>query len=587
MATVKLSDKSNIMIKGAHGNTSKKRNGKHQGTTPPNNDTDTTTCQKFADAATRNWIPPPKTKETTKAEHRDSSPDYRHDDAIKTSTSKDDNVPETHSCGEETHSPPAQPGKIKNNTEEANANFSKIKYHARSGTGSGGSIPNAIDEDHTCPVPRNKPHRNNPNHKSHLRRNHSHGKRRVKKEHDTTTTVPPPVTDYTTPTTAIISNSSSAVDHIGESQAPLSNDTDTITNTNTNTNGKEQPRSDKGNASKRKPYRGKQKSRHGKSTQEEQGTDDGVHHTLVTIPSDDPNMKESSKQTDTNHVEEKESIHHVKTNAVGLAILNYLSGSTPEAPPFSTVEDHFDSMEVNRSSAEKSDSLLTEEMSRIDLCTEQDEGHYSNEIMDDGNGNGNGNAMNDNEIINHNEYMNNMNGYYPPQPMIQQHQQQHQHQQHQPMMMMMMPPGAEYHPMVQHPTVTYGVPCEQYMMPQTYDYSMPFDGYQNGQGDLNQAQLPTSGPPMMYVPQVPLRYEQVTMGGTVFFNPVYTEDEVEEKEENKMQGRGSNDDANEVRTKIQKKKKNTSRKKKNQKNRGSKAPAAKKEKQSRIGREGN
>jgi hypothetical protein len=81
---------------------------------------------------------------------------------------------------------------------------------------------------------------------------------------------------------------------------------------------------------------------------------------------------------------------------------------------------------------------------------------------------------------------------------------------------------------------------------------------------------------MIHVPQMPLRYDQVTMGGTVFFNPVYTEDEVEE---DKMQGQGSNGEAAEARTKTQKKKRNTSRKKKkNQKNRGSKTPAVKREK---------
>jgi hypothetical protein len=568
--TVKLSDKSNFMNKGAHGNPGKKRYGKHHAVVTA---AAGTANQKSANAAaTSNNSIPPKAKETTKAEHRDSSPDYRHNNTDKISSSKDVNVPEKHSRAGGAASPPAAPSK--NKSEEANV--SKIKYLA------GKSNQKSRDEAQTQINPSNKIHRGGShNGKGSLRRNVSHGKRRVKKEHDTASTISTHITPIATDTDTDVDapiasvtginvdniNSSHPVPLIAQSQAPLENDTIEI---DTNAKGKEQSKSNKGCVTKRNSYRGKQKVRPGKSAQEVQDKNDYVHHTAA-ISSDDPNMEHSLKQADANHAEVEESIHHVKTNAMGLTILHRLSGGTlgmskdeeegSASAPHTTVEDYFDSMEVNRSSTGISDSLLTEEMSRIDLCMEKDEGHYddSNMIaMDEGNG------MNGNDNVNQNGNMNTVNGYYPPQPM-------QQHQQHQAMMMMM-PPGAEYYPMVQDPAFAYGIPYDQYMTPHPYEYAMPFDGYQNEQSGLNQGNFPSGGP-MIHVPQMPLRYDQVTMGGTVFFNPVYTEDEVEE---DKMQGQGSNGEAAEARTKTQKKKRNTSRKKK--KNRGSKAPAVKREK---------
>ena len=233
---------------------------------------------------------------------------------------------------------------------------------------------------------------------------------------------------------------------------------------------------------------------------------------------------------------------HVKTNAAGLALLNRLSArsldpngeGTPPPTPTSIddegIEDGVNSLEVNQSSTESSD--LVEEMARIDLSLDQGQ-----EYCDDSSS---------------------MTGMIPP-PAVAWHASAQgmngclspdQQQPQQPWAMTMPPPpyandSQDYYNYVQEPMFIAMTPYgQEYIMPQA-PYPMVYNSFQN---------VPGNEYPQMPPPSGPLKYEQVSIGGTVFFNPVYgedkdmatddtidgdskTSDEVVEKEHNQVQAK--------------------------------------------------
>jgi hypothetical protein len=698
--TVKLSDKSNIMnsktksnstsnsnstTSSSSSNHSKKRNGKPHG------------------------IPKKAIPSKSKIEHRDSSPDYRTSDTIDidcvniaaatagaSGTRINSNNDDRRTLKEEgpvSKSKNSQPLKIipddsksrpsGRTTNNNNNNNNKNQYAA-------------------AVAPSSNPHATQGGGN---KRNGSQGRRIGKKEHDSLTLThtledqaPPLITRVGIDSiSSSKSNSNSNISDdkvdkvdtvvvgIAEDSIPnaTTNDKENDTDYNDSQPAATTTTKSKGTLPKRQ-YRGKcfkpRHVKHANSNTNNTNTNTNNTPAIATVQEevvhnapDTVAISIGIAITDTD-AEEIESIEQVKSNAAGLALLHRISRATSEsssseensistnyaygnsnanANADATVEDYFDSMEVNRSSSsaiERSNSFFTEELSTdfgvgvgvdgdvdgggtVDVENQMNTQGVANEEnedsreMKDGHGNDNDNG---NLVPNSNIYPNanmnmNMNGYYPPQPMMQQ-----------PCFMMPPTPNSatgatgatgtaentasgDYmytYPPPEYYTYEYGqqqpapymygpVPYDQQYMttgstspvtttaattqPYGYPYpmQMPFDDrypYANDLDDFNhhhqqqqqaqqqqqqQAQVGIPNIPMMHVPQVPLRYEQATIGGTVFFNPIYVESEGEGKgndRENEKDQNGKGRAANAVKKGCTPKKKNARKNKKKNKN---------------------
>lgn len=273
---------------------------------------------------------------------------------------------------------------------------------------------------------------------------------------------------------------------------------------------------------KRKSSRGKNQKPRSSANQGLEDTPDAPASDILDLPCANHeaaaitkhDVVECSTQTDKEesnnvNVENTEATgKHVKTNAAGLALLNRLSAGVTHnnSNDNSTVEeasinldDGANSLEVNQSATEAFE--LMDEMSRIDLSMEQGQVYY------------------DDSSINAPAYempgVPGSNGYYQP-------------QQQQPWMMAPVSDGSQEFFMpnqyVQQPVfmamTPYGA-CE-YIMPQPYPIACDSSFQNQAYGYPQMSNAPGTGNS-----QAPLKYEQVSIGGTIFFNPVYAEDEAD------------------------------------------------------------
>ncbi len=232
------------------------------------------------------------------------------------------------------------------------------------------------------------------------------------------------------------------------------------------------------------------------------------YHGSVTVKDDSISSSENDAEIET-------ETNHVKTNAAGQALLNRISfknsgdDAIPPTPPVSLDEtvDEVNSLYANQSSTEKSD--LIEEMARIDMNLDQGQEYYDDSsatmaemvrspaagmVWQGSASQGMAVPSGINEC---------------PSP-----SQQYTHQ----AWTAMMPPPHPHPPDSQECYSYAQVPMfismnqfgQEYFMPHQA-YPMVYNSFQNVQG-YEYPPIPSPEP---------LTYQQVSIGGTVFFNPVY------------------------------------------------------------------